>query len=146
MVLFTAGGVRGNREPQALISQTTKVLRARLAAAGVEFSMPLAPATATKPEPTGSSKGKADEVERPHGKAGLVKDNTHQSMVMVSGPVAVHGLFDFLYNETSMQPPNDDPCDVPTLLGPVAFEGATLHRPTIKVGWGFEGWDGWYRT
>ena len=38
------------------------------------------------------------------------------------------------FDETRQLAGGRDPSDVPLLLAPVAFEGAALHRPPVKVG------------
>ncbi len=67
------------------------------------------------------------------GPASGVRDNTPQSALLLQGGRAMHGLFDVLLNETGFQPSMDEPCDLPTLLAPVPFDGATMYRPLLKV-------------
>lgn len=55
-----------------------------------------------------------------------------QSLLVFEGGLRVHGLFDFLLNESFRS--NGDECDVPSLLAPVQFQGASLKAVQAKVG------------
>lgn len=56
-----------------------------------------------------------------------------QSLLVFEGGLRVHGLFDFLFNESFRT--NGDACDVPMLLAPVQFSHASLRVLQPKV-WG----------
>lgn len=51
-------------------------------------------------------------------------DNGSQSLLVFEGAQRVHGLFDFLLNESFRT--HGDECDVPTLLAPVQFAHASI--------------------
>ena len=55
-----------------------------------------------------------------------------QSLLVFEGSLRVHGLFDFLLNESFRS--HGDECDVPTLLAPVQFAHASLRAFQPKVG------------
>lgn len=69
------------------------------------------------------------------------RDHSPETVALLSGSTAVHGLIDLLLNDTAgvgFDEPRQltggrDPSDVPLILAPVAFDGATLHRPHVKV-------------
>lgn len=54
-----------------------------------------------------------------------------QSLLVFEGGLRVHGLFDFLLNESFRS--HGDECDVPTLLAPVHFQHACLKAAQPKV-------------
>ena len=60
-----------------------------------------------------------------------------QSLLVFEGAVRVHGLFDFLLNESFRS--HGDECDVPLLLAPVQFAQASLQAVQPKVGGGGRG-------
>lgn len=82
-------------------------------------------------------------------------DNSRQSLLLMRGPRAVHGLYDFLLNDTgypglgksgstgvglapgasaaAAAAAQEDVADLPMLLAPAPFEGGAAWRPTIKV-------------
>lgn len=55
-----------------------------------------------------------------------------QSLLVFEGGLRVHGLFDFLLNESFRT--HGDECDVPTLLAPVQFAHASLRafQPRVR--------------
>lgn len=109
--LFCAAGVRGGApDVHAVISQSTRLLRSRLADRDLSFS-PVAPG------------------------ADAARDGTAASALLFSGGVAAHGLFDYLYNEVSFAKLLEETSDVPLLLAPVPFEGGCLFRQPLKA-WG----------
>ena len=54
-----------------------------------------------------------------------------QSMLAFEGALRVHGLFDFLLNESFRS--HGDECDVPTLLAPAQFAHAAMRAHPAKV-------------
>ena len=58
-----------------------------------------------------------------------------QSLLAFEGGLRVHGLFDFLLNESFRS--HGDECDVPTLLAPVQFAHASLRafQPRVRRRW-----------
>eukprot|EP00198_Chlamydomonas_reinhardtii_P003812 XP_001693148.1 predicted protein [Chlamydomonas reinhardtii] len=84
-----------------------------------------------------------------------VADNSRQSLLLMRGPRAVHGLYDFLLNDTgypglgksgstgvglapgasaaAAAAAQEDVADLPMLLAPAPFEGGAAWRPTIKL-------------
>ncbi|KAG2442277.1 hypothetical protein HXX76_002364 [Chlamydomonas incerta] len=167
--LFASKGIRGCNDSYAVVSQSTRLLRNRLTAAGVPFTMPLhdqhQPAAAPGGEAAPSTAIAEDGDlcdENPQNNASAaqvlgagVADNSRQSLILARGPRAVHGLYDFLLNDTSypglgksgstgvgLAPgasaaaaaaAQDDVADLPMLLAPVPFEGGVAWRPTIKA-------------
>ena len=70
----------------------------------------------------------------PAGGAGV--DNTPRSLLAFEGGAAVAGLGDWLFNESPAGEgagAGAEGCDVPTLLAPVPFEHAALHRLAPQV-------------
>ena len=68
--------------------------------------------------------------------AGAGVDNTPRSLLAFEGAAAVAGLGDWLFNEAPAGEgagAGAEGCDVPTLLAPVPFEHAALHRLTPQV-------------
>lgn len=55
-----------------------------------------------------------------------------QSLLVFEGGLRVHGLFDFLLNESFRT--HGDECDVPTMLAPVQFTHASLRvfQPRVR--------------
>ncbi|PNH00942.1 Protein downstream neighbor of Son, partial [Tetrabaena socialis] len=179
--LFLQKGVRGSGEACALLSQSTRALRARLVAAGVPFSMPLQQELggAAQRQAAAQAAAEAEALEQAWAggdgelcdaggqvpAAALVPgsgvaDNSRQSLLLMYGPRAVHGLYDFLLNDTSYgtrprgagssrlaagggggagaaggrgSVQEETPFDLPLLLAPVPFEGGAVWRPSIKA-------------
>lgn len=68
--------------------------------------------------------------------AGAGVDNTPRSLLAFEGAAAVAGLGDWLFNEAPVGEgagAGAEGCDVPTLLAPVPFEHAALHRLAPQV-------------
>ncbi|GLI69247.1 hypothetical protein VaNZ11_013823 [Volvox africanus] len=180
VALFAYKGVRGSSELCAVVSQSTRVLRGRMLAAGVPFSMPLEKAAgsidaAAASRAAGGATGNAGYEAGPAaaGQDGhpdedvdavlcdkgpqaspaqtgaqllgsSVADNSRGSLLLLRGPRAVHGLYDFLMNDTALPElggrlngsgagPGDEFNDLPLLLAPVPFDGGAVCRPTIKA-------------
>ncbi|PNW85675.1 hypothetical protein CHLRE_03g197600v5 [Chlamydomonas reinhardtii] len=170
--LFAAKGIRGCKEVCAVVSQSTRLLRNRLSAGGVPFTMPLHEQQQPAAAPGGdmaASAAKAEEQadgdlcdENPQNNAPAaqvlgtgVADNSRQSLLLMRGPRAVHGLYDFLLNDTgypglgksgstgvglapgasaaAAAAAQEDVADLPMLLAPAPFEGGAAWRPTIKA-------------
>jgi hypothetical protein len=129
-VLFCAPGVRGAPPdaPAALLSPSSRGLRARLAAAGVRCDMPLAPdadagaedALEELAEFERANPGSTRVFAPAHGGARV--DGTPASCLVAAGTLRVHALFNFLHNFKQA----DSAKDVPMLLAGVPFEGACL--------------------
>lgn len=80
-----------------------------------------------------------------------IPDNSRQSLLLLRGERAVHGLYDFLLNDAShaMGPSGgaaastsmaaaaaataEQPWDLPQLVAPVPFEGGAVSRPLVKA-------------
>ncbi|KAG2433563.1 hypothetical protein HYH02_012680 [Chlamydomonas schloesseri] len=171
--LFASKGIRGCKDVCAVVSQSTRLLRNRLTASGVPFTMPLhepqKPGAALGAE-AGPATSKAEEQadgdlcdENPQNNASVahqvlgvgVADNSRQSLLLMRGPRAVHGLYDFFLNDTSYPglgksgstgiglaagasataaaAAQEDVADLPMLLAPAPFEGGSAWRPTVKM-------------
>eukprot|EP00798_Chlamydomonas_sp_ICE-L_P014468 gene14468-20487_t len=126
VILFCAKGTRGGgNSPHAVVSQTTKLFRGKLSAAGgtmlgdddsnSEEMMQAAPST--------------NPIQGPP----PVRDNTPQSVLLLQGGRAVHTLFDMILNDTNFEQTTNEPTDLPTLLAPVPFEGASQYKPLLRV-------------
>ena len=137
--LFCAPGVRGAgaRNGLALLSPTTRGLRARLRREGVPFVTPLAPdadegaeqALAELAEYEAAHPGSTRVFAAGHGAAAGV-DGTARSCVMVRGALGCAALHNFLHEYR----PSDSGRDVPQLLAASPFEHA-CHRPlALAVG------------
>lgn len=129
-IVFLGPGVHGSRVPCALVSTSTKLTRARMTQAGLDFTMPLAP----KPKAEGGDQGAPSKAARTNTNA-TVRDGTPHSMLLLSGPQAVHMLFDYIMSDTKFEMPQAgvQSMDVPLLMAPVAFENAAMHCPQTKV-------------
>jgi hypothetical protein len=158
-VVFAAPGTRGADCVQALVSQSSRHMRSRLTAAGLNYTMPLASTGVSKAstDPAATSEGPTQGGEADAGPQGntrskAVRDWSPQSVLVFEGAQAVHGLFDFMMHEVRLwgQPtgitgtqgtqalapgpgPNEQAWDVPLLLAPEPFEGSTAHRPCVRV-------------
>ncbi|KAF5843576.1 hypothetical protein DUNSADRAFT_12838 [Dunaliella salina] len=177
IILFTPGGARSNAQPQAMVSQSTSLMRNRMVAGGLHFSMPLARPKANTQgrqlydedadvdldaldhHPPGFNQIKArshlsqqqqqqqqqQQYEHskssnwgPSGPAVVAKDNTPASMLLFSGDTEVHALADYLlevqgYRGLQQGGLSEGNMDLPVLLAPVHFEGASAHRPLVKA-------------
>lgn len=124
MAFFGAAGVGGRRRMHALLTRSTAGTRALLQQGlGLGFAAPLMP---------GGGEVAAED--------GPGSSDSTQSMLAFEGALRVHGLFDFLLNESWRL--HGDECDVPLLLAPTQFLHGSLraHQPKVwcvcRVGWG----------
>eukprot|EP00887_Chlorella_sp_A99_P003308 scaffold9.g3308.t1 len=111
VALFGAAGLAGRPRMHAILTRTTAGLRALL-----EGRLELGLATPLMREGGGGGAAAGDLSAPP-------AEGT-QSMAVLEGTLRVHGLFDFLLNESFRT--HGDECDVPTLLAPVPFVHAAL--------------------
>ncbi|KAK5649805.1 hypothetical protein RI129_000834 [Pyrocoelia pectoralis] len=152
-VLFRAAGICGHTEMLALVSPTTYGFRQLLRQEEIEFSMPLK----SKLETRNNGKGNTSDDEgseekwlesmgineedrkqisytqkRLHHKAECEVDNSEESLVLIQG-MEVHGLYNFLINCKSATSITGPLAGIPpTLLSPIAFQGATLSSLKVK--------------
>lgn len=66
MALFCAAGVRGSSVRHAVVSQSSRALRSRMAALGLSYSMPLA-----GPGAVGAQEDRGDDAEQVRGFCGV---------------------------------------------------------------------------
>ncbi|KAG1672702.1 hypothetical protein FOA52_005179 [Chlamydomonas sp. UWO 241] len=153
-ILVCARGTRGVAGgPHALVSQSSGGIRAKLSAAGVAFTLPLAPAHGDEARRAVAVKlRRVDDVDdldaiaaaagdHGAGEGGTprwtsARDHTPESMLLFVGATAVHGLIDVLMNKVHFQEQTflgREPADLPTLLAPVAFEGAIPAPPLLRA-------------
>ena len=101
---------------------------------GQKGGLPRAPST----DSLAGLQGGAGVGARTRTPGAVVRDGSAQSMLVFQGAVAVHGLFDYLIQDTGFQVATgggtEGWADVPLLLAPTQFECAVLHRPQVKVG------------
>lgn len=173
-VLFRAAGISGQAETHALITPTTRGMRAALKQEEIEFTTPLKPPSknANKSPSTSFSNSAeslqlqaeegededdsdddddekwleslgvdANEIKRIHDNhrkkqvnAECEGDFTDQSLALVQG-VDCQALFNFLLNssKSTITKVGRLAYVPPTLLAPVAFQGATLHNLALKA-------------
>ncbi|KAB0801771.1 hypothetical protein PPYR_04113 [Photinus pyralis] len=149
-VLFRAAGICGHAEMVALITPTTYGFRQLLRQEEIEFSMPLKVKSGTKDKGDGSDDEGSEEKwlasmginaedrkqisyteKQRHRKTECEVDNSEGSLVLIQG-MEVHGLYNFLINCKSATSITGSLAGIPpTLLSPIAFQGATLS--TLKV-------------
>eukprot|EP00873_Tetraselmis_striata_P016924 jgi/Tetstr1/437188/TSEL_002759.t1 len=129
-VLFRAAGVAGRRRVHALVSRSTQGMRLLMAGPKYQlrFSMPLASVAV---DPEGASRAEAlpedgTRAAREELAGSSKQDNKPQSLLFFDGMSQVAGLFDLLLNERAFLLGAQS--DVPAILSPVVFEGATLSR------------------
>jgi hypothetical protein len=128
----TGGGGPAAAGAHAVVSQSTAAMRGKLSAAGVPFALPLAPALQDdlrrqqaaklrKIEVDGSVEdqvaaaaaalARAEELAALRASAAAAaqwtsaRDSTPESLLLVTGARAVHGLVDLLMNEVRSHPP-----------------------------------------
>ncbi|EEZ98590.1 protein downstream neighbor of son homolog [Tribolium castaneum] len=159
-VLFRAAGISGMGDIHALVTPTTRGFRQMLRQEDIEFKMPLKKkrtsdqgyetfdsATGESPEDEESpdeqwlqSMGiNADDIKQINytqakivHKAECEVDNSEQSLVLIEG-VEVHALYNFLINCKSATSLTGPLAGIPpTLLAPVAFNGATLRALKVR--------------
>ncbi|KAK9844097.1 hypothetical protein WJX81_004408 [Elliptochloris bilobata] len=138
VAFFGAAGVGGRLRAHAWLSRSSHGLRQRLAVPPncLVFSLPLAGAASgdladARVEAELHDMGQAGG---PSGGAGV--DGTPRSLLAFEGAAAVAGLGDWLFNEAPVGEgagAGAEGCDVPTLLAPVPFEHAALHRLTPQL-------------
>lgn len=108
-MLFGAAGVGARRRMHAIVTRSTVGLRALLQRQGIGFAAPLL----------------AENNNNSQGAEGL------RSMLVFEGAMRVHALFDFLLNRARSL--HDDACDVPVLMAPTQFVGASMQRYTLEA-------------
>ncbi|KAK4881478.1 hypothetical protein RN001_004797 [Aquatica leii] len=155
-VLFRAAGICGYTEMNALISPTTCGFRQLLKQEDIEFTLPLRGSKFEQNMLDGN--GDCTDEEEPLQDRWLESmgineedrkqinytqkrilhkveseiDNTEQSLVLVQG-MEVHGLYNFLINCKSATAISGSLAGIPpTLLSPIAFQGATLCALKVK--------------
>ncbi len=144
---------------KAVISTSKRWLRERLRAAGIPFTMPLAPDAAARDTDEGPAKDVREELDalrrqdwgvgghgtvqleiidrrrRPKANAGGGGSGEvprHRSQLVVSGALAVHGLFTFLADLAHSLAPSAVG-DVPRLLALKPFAHGTLGRLQVAA-------------
>lgn len=159
-VLFGAAGVGGRRRIHALHTRSSAGLRALLSGGlGLGFAAPLLPADADRRLEldqvrlgwhwgtawwgrvqlahlgllccSAASRSRLHLLLAPACPQSAVPLDGSQSLLVFEGAVRVHGLFDFLLNESFRS--HGDECDVPSLLAPVQFAHASMHALQPKV-------------
>ncbi|XP_028784777.1 uncharacterized protein LOC114740738 isoform X2 [Neltuma alba] len=119
----------------AYISQSTRGLRSLLREHDVCFSMPLCHskveqiATEDLVELSEIEKHNLGQTRRMRSFSDV--DNTPQSLLVFSGNINVHGLYDLLLNYRSFFTSLSG-MDVPVLCSPVPFQNAAVSSPDIK--------------
>jgi len=148
--LFCAAAVQDQQGAYAIMSRTTRQFRNGLEAGGVRFSMPhaAAPATAAAAAAAATLAGlpaaAASHSAAAAAGTGSAKDFSAGSLVVVHGARHVQGLYQALLQHSWCQGGQD----VPLLLAPLPFPGASLSLLRIKVncwaglGWAGLGWAG----
>ena len=117
---FGAAGLAGRQRLTAILTRSSPGVRALLREAlGHSFAAPLMAGS----EAAG---GAADE-----GSSGGGGSSGTQSMLVFEGALRVHGLFDFLLNESWRL--HGDDADVPLLLSPAPFLHGCLRAAVPKV-------------
>ncbi|XP_054804413.1 uncharacterized protein LOC129307463 isoform X2 [Prosopis cineraria] len=137
VVMFTGsdGSDRSISSCNAYISQSTRGLRSLLREHDVSFSMPLCH---SKVEQIATEHlVELSEIERHNlGQTRRMRsfsdvDNTPESLLVFSGNMNVHGLYDLLLNYRSFFT-SLSAMDVPVLCSPVPFQNAAISSPDIK--------------
>ncbi|KAK9816957.1 hypothetical protein WJX72_007445 [[Myrmecia] bisecta] len=132
VAFFGASGMAGRRHMHAIVSRSTQGMRAMMAGKdhGMTFSMPLAPEAQPAANQQHLEELKKYGQAKPVEQSGV--DGKPQSLLYFQSAEQVHGLFDFLFGEPTAIDrrglPSTDECDVPLLLAPVPFHGASLHQ------------------
>ncbi len=93
-------------------------VRSMLKMQGVEFETPLVIGNTTNSNATGRS-------------TASTIDHTTRSMLVFTGALQIHALFDFLLNRAFTL--LDNVCDVPILLAPVQFTNAAIKKFTLTA-------------
>ncbi|KAI9122037.1 hypothetical protein K1719_006726 [Acacia pycnantha] len=137
VVMFTGsdGSDKSISSCNAYISQSTRGLRSLLREHDVCFSMPLCHskveqiATEHLVELSEIEKHNLGQTRRMRSFSDV--DNTPESLLVFSGNMNVHGLYDLLLNYRSFFT-SLSAMDVPVLCSPVPFQNATISSPDIK--------------
>ncbi|KAI8520572.1 hypothetical protein Bbelb_003260 [Branchiostoma belcheri] len=144
-VLFHGVQTGGAKSLGALLTPTSRGLREALDNEGVSFKMPLAArqtgqSGGSDPSRKLSTDGKQDDgasdacPEKSQRSKMKSIDHFPESLVQVSGG-DTQALFNFLINSKSLVTQSGPLAGVPpTLLAPIAFEGATLRALKVKQG------------
>ncbi|RZC36899.1 hypothetical protein BDFB_001233 [Asbolus verrucosus] len=161
-VLFRAAGICGIGDIHALITPTTRGFRHLLRQEDIEFTMPLKKKRMSDQgyetlDGESTENALVDEEESPDEqwlesmginaddikqinytqakivhKAECEVDNSEQSLVLIEG-AEVHAFYNFLINCKSATSPTGPLAGIPpTLLAPVAFNGATLQALKVQ--------------
>ena len=109
--VFTARHIAGRKCISAVLSRSSPGLRATLREYGIDFCMPLA-----------QRHQQNARIIPPGG-----KNDSAESTLLFEGTFLVHGFFDFLLNKCGIGSWNDN-SNVPAIVAPVQFLGATLCR------------------
>ena len=127
MAFFGSAGVGGRQRVHAILTRSTAGTRALLQQGlGLGFAAPL------------MSRGLGTDTAA--AAAAPMVDNGAggtQSVLVFEGSLRVHGLFDFLLNESWRL--HGDDCDVPVLLSPTSFLHGSLKALQPKVTGGNDG-------
>ncbi|KAL1923515.1 uncharacterized protein VTP21DRAFT_8495 [Calcarisporiella thermophila] len=145
-VLFLSPEMQLSREPMAILNRSTVGLRHALEREGIEFSLPF---HKQKHEHILDEEASLDEGEAEKIREDLEEleslqrnstlfgqssnkhiDNTEQSLLHFRGHLAVHSLFNFLFNWHELRSENRAR-GCPKLISPCAFLNASLKRATI---------------
>ncbi|KAK4272644.1 hypothetical protein QN277_021167 [Acacia crassicarpa] len=137
VVMFTGsdGSDKSISSCNGYISQSTRGLRSLLREHDVCFSMPLCHskveqiATEHLVELSEIEKHNLGQTRRMRSLSDV--DNTPESLLVFSGNMNVHGLYDLLLNYRSFYTSLSG-MDVPVLCSPVPFQNATISSPDIK--------------
>lgn len=117
VAFFMSDQVQGRSAVSACLSHSSEGMRRLLRADyDLQFTMPL-----NKSQISDDNMHSLKSDEHPD-----CPDGSSQSLILFSGREQVHGLFDFLLNECGKI--YHKGCDVPILLSPVPFEGASIKR------------------
>lgn len=137
VAMFTSGNdsMESTGVCNAYLSQSTRTLRSLLKEQDILFTMPLCH---TKVEQdTAEDLFELSDIER-HSMGTSKRtifvsdvDNSPESLLVFSGNINVHGLYDFLLNYRFLLTSLTSN-DVPLLYSPVPFENAALSAPEVK--------------
>lgn len=130
-VLLCAPNLMGCWEPSALVTRSNKQIRQLLTASGATFSQAAGAAAA-------AAAGGPGVAESSQGAAALAGSTNHDgrpgSQLLVRGCRSVHALYLLLLQQPWCAAPEQP--DVPLLLAPVPFVGASLQSLKLQVGQG----------
>ena len=117
-IVFNVAGIKGSERVQAVMGTSSAGVRSLLKMQGVDFEAPLMGNTSNTLNHGGRS-------------ANTTCDHTTRSMLVFSGALRVHALFDFLLNRAFTL--LDTVCDVPILLAPIQFTHAAIKKFTLTM-------------